>query len=104
MFGMDLFNIMYGRFGSDTQLTVTFSDHSFCFPYISVSDCRFLLGKLLHVKCTLNNDVDIYYFQSKREFLDKYGSLPPRYDASVEVLSDYDSFIPGRKLKQYQTR
>ena len=45
-----------------------------------------------------------FYFQSKREFLEKYGSLPPRYDASLEVVNDYDSFIPGRKLIQYMTR
>ena len=43
-------------------------------------------------------------FQSKREFLEKYGSLPPRYESSLEVVNDYDSFIPGRKLIQYETR
>ncbi|XP_045190324.2 gamma-aminobutyric acid receptor subunit beta-like isoform X1 [Mercenaria mercenaria] len=34
----------------------------------------------------------------KREFLEKFGTLPPRYNNGVSDF-DYDSIIPGRKMK-----
>lgn len=43
-------------------------------------------------------------YESKREFLDKYGSLPPRYDNGLDITTEYDTFMPGRKLVQYKTR
>lgn len=38
-------------------------------------------------------------FQAKREFIEKYGTVPPRYASTMDLRNDYDSIIPGRRLK-----
>lgn len=44
-------------------------------------------------------------FQAKREFVEKYGSVPPRYDTMMDMRDrDFDSIIPGRKVKTMITR
>ncbi|XP_052770756.1 gamma-aminobutyric acid receptor subunit beta-like [Mya arenaria] len=39
-------------------------------------------------------------YAAKRDFLEKFGELPPRYDKNVSDRDFFDNFIPGRSLSK----